>query len=103
MVRRNSTIEEDNSRAEIELGGTADRVAETAYDMLLLLDDSDMLLLLEDSETCIDDLEKARGRGIELMGSSKSCGPICCYCGIRLHPLSCPKALACRRMGSWWR
>lgn len=56
----------------------------TAYDMPLLPDDS---------ETCVGDVDKAlRGRGILLRRPNETCDVVYCYCGIRLHPLSCPEA-----------
>lgn len=77
--------------SDTALGRTTGRAAKTAYDMPLLPDDS---------ETCVDGLEKAlRGRGIELMGPNESCDPVLCYCGIRLHPLSCPEAFGVSEKG----
>ncbi|XP_050214676.1 uncharacterized GPI-anchored protein At4g28100 [Mercurialis annua] len=50
-------------------------------------------VLPDDSETCVDDLGKAlRERGIELGRANESCDTVYCYCGIRLHPLSCAQA-----------
>ncbi|KAL2478936.1 hypothetical protein Fot_47950 [Forsythia ovata] len=53
----------------------------------------DMPVLPDDSETCVDTLEKALGsRGIELTKPNETCDVVYCYCGIRLHPFSCPEA-----------
>ncbi|TMW99970.1 uncharacterized GPI-anchored protein At4g28100 isoform X2 [Solanum pennellii] len=55
----------------------------------------DMPVLPDDSETCVDSIEKALGnRGIELVKPNKTCDVFYCYCGIRLHPLSCPEAFS---------
>ncbi|CAK9177352.1 unnamed protein product [Ilex paraguariensis] len=53
----------------------------------------EMPLLPDDSETCVDSLEKAlENKGIELVKPNETCDVVYCYCGIRLHPLSCPDA-----------
>ncbi|XP_059642302.1 uncharacterized GPI-anchored protein At4g28100 [Cornus florida] len=53
----------------------------------------DLPLLPDDSETCVDSLQKALdNRGIELLNPNETCDVVYCYCGIRLHPLSCPEA-----------
>ncbi|XP_022850386.1 uncharacterized GPI-anchored protein At4g28100-like [Olea europaea var. sylvestris] len=53
----------------------------------------DMPVLPDDSETCVDTLEKALGsRGIELKKPNETCDVVYCYCGIRLHPFTCPEA-----------
>ncbi|CAI0400586.1 unnamed protein product [Linum tenue] len=55
----------------------------------------DMPLLPDDSETCVDALEKGlREKGIQLPRVNESCDAVYCYCGIRLHPLSCPEAFS---------
>lgn len=55
----------------------------------------DMPLLPDDSETCVNDLGKAlSGKGIELMKPNDTCDLVSCYCGIRLHPVSCPAAFS---------
>lgn len=55
----------------------------------------DLPLLPDDSETCIDSFQKALNeRGIELVKPNKTCEMVSCYCGITLHPLSCPEAFA---------
>ncbi|XP_016458182.1 putative GPI-anchored protein At4g28100 [Nicotiana tabacum] len=60
----------------------------------------DMPVLPDDSETCVDSLEKALGnRGIELVKPNETCDVVYCYCGIRLHPLSCPEAFAVNSQG----
>ncbi|XP_057515316.1 uncharacterized GPI-anchored protein At4g28100 [Amaranthus tricolor] len=53
----------------------------------------EMPLLPDDSETCIDDLEKAmENKGVKLVHPNSSCDVVYCYCGIRLHQLSCSQA-----------
>lgn len=60
----------------------------------------DMPLLPDDSETCVDDLGKAlRQRGIELVKPNETCDVVYCYCGIRLHPLTCPDAFSVNEDG----
>ncbi|TXG50838.1 hypothetical protein EZV62_023362 [Acer yangbiense] len=60
----------------------------------------DMPLLPDDSETCVDDLGKAlKQRGIELARPNQTCDMVYCFCGIRLHPLSCPEAFSVNRKG----
>ncbi|PON63685.1 GPI-anchored protein [Trema orientale] len=55
----------------------------------------DLPMLPDDSETCVGEVERAlRGRGIELAGPNETCDVVYCYCGIRLHPLSCPEAFS---------
>ncbi|KAM5570443.1 putative GPI-anchored protein [Rosa sericea] len=63
----------------------------TAYDPPLLPDDS---------ETCVQDLGKAlNAKGIELMKPNETCDMVYCYCGIRLHPLTCPEAFSVNQKG----
>ncbi|KGN51061.2 hypothetical protein Csa_023123 [Cucumis sativus] len=38
-------------------------------------------------------------RGIELMKPNETCDVVYCYCGIRLHPLSCPEAFSLNQNG----
>ncbi|EPS70389.1 hypothetical protein M569_04371 [Genlisea aurea] len=53
----------------------------------------DMPVLPDDSETCVETLEKALGdRDILLRRPNETCDVVYCYCGIRLHPFSCPEA-----------
>ncbi|XP_030535884.1 uncharacterized GPI-anchored protein At4g28100 [Rhodamnia argentea] len=60
----------------------------------------DMPLLPDDSETCVDGLGKAfRERGVELARPNETCDVVYCYCGIRLHPLSCPGAFSVTQRG----
>ncbi|KAF8399007.1 hypothetical protein HHK36_014874 [Tetracentron sinense] len=60
----------------------------------------DLPVLPGDSETCVDNLEKAlKGRGMELAGPNETCDMVYCYCGIRLHPLSCPEAFTASNEG----
>ncbi|KAH7528603.1 hypothetical protein FEM48_Zijuj05G0089500 [Ziziphus jujuba var. spinosa] len=55
----------------------------------------DMPLLPDDSETCVADLDKAlQAKGIELARPNETCDVVYCYCGIRLHPLSCQEAFS---------
>ncbi|KAJ7970287.1 GPI-anchored protein [Quillaja saponaria] len=61
----------------------------------------DMPLLPDDSETCVGDLDKAlKHRGIELIKPNETCDVVYCYCGIRLHPLSCPEAFSVTQNGT---
>ncbi|KAF7819956.1 putative GPI-anchored protein [Senna tora] len=63
-------------------------------------DNYDMPLLPDDSETCVSDLGKAlRGRGMDLFQPNESCDAVYCYCGIRLHPLSCPEVFSGKNGG----
>ncbi|XP_010487719.1 PREDICTED: uncharacterized GPI-anchored protein At4g28100-like [Camelina sativa] len=60
----------------------------------------DMPLLPDDSETCVDGLGKSlRQRGIELTRPNETCDVVYCYCGIRLHPLSCSEAFRVNEEG----
>lgn len=60
----------------------------------------DLPLLPDDSETCVYDLGKAvKERGIELVRPNETCDLLYCYCGIRLHPLSCPEAFSVNQNG----
>ncbi|KAL6552514.1 hypothetical protein OROHE_007878 [Orobanche hederae] len=53
----------------------------------------DMPVLPGDSETCVDTLEKAlSNRGVKLHNPNDTCDVVYCYCGIRLHPFSCPES-----------
>ncbi|KAJ1437808.1 putative GPI-anchored protein [Sesbania bispinosa] len=61
----------------------------------------DMPLLPDDSETCESDLGKAlKVRGIQLIQPNETCDVVYCYCGIRLHPLSCPEAFSVTPSGN---
>ncbi|KAL4280326.1 hypothetical protein GQ457_03G012710 [Hibiscus cannabinus] len=61
----------------------------------------DMPLLPDDSETCVDDLGKAlKQRGVELVKPNETCDAVYCYCGIRLHPFTCPDAFSVDRTGN---
>ncbi|TYI64113.1 hypothetical protein E1A91_D09G063700v1 [Gossypium mustelinum] len=61
----------------------------------------DMPLLPDDSETCVDDLGKAlKQRGVELSKPNETCDAVYCYCGIRLHPLTCPDAFSVDQKGN---
>ncbi|MBA0698042.1 hypothetical protein Goari_021552 [Gossypium aridum] len=61
----------------------------------------DMPLLPDDSETCVDDLGKAlKQRGVELAKPNETCDAVYCYCGIRLHPLTCPDAFSVDQKGN---
>ncbi|WCJ42055.1 hypothetical protein M5689_022883 [Euphorbia peplus] len=60
----------------------------------------DLPLLPDDSETCVDDLGKAlRAKGVELAKPNETCDVVYCYCGIRLHPLSCSDAFHVNQKG----
>ncbi|KAL9374983.1 hypothetical protein Peur_031862 [Populus x canadensis] len=60
----------------------------------------DMPLLPDDSETCVDGLSKGlKEKGIELFKPNETCDVVYCYCGIRLHPLSCPEAFSLNQKG----
>lgn len=60
----------------------------------------DLPLLPDDSETCVDDLGKAmKQRGIDLPRPNETCDVVYCYCGIRLHPLTCPEAFSLNPRG----
>ncbi|KAK8655931.1 hypothetical protein V6N13_108494 [Hibiscus sabdariffa] len=61
----------------------------------------DMPLLPDDSETCVDDLGKAlKQRGVELVKPNETCDAVYCYCGIRLHPFTCPDAFSVDQTGN---
>lgn len=63
---------------------SSSRSSTTSYDLPMLPDDS---------ETCVDGLEKAmRDKGVNLVRPNSSCDVVYCYCGIRLHQLSCNQA-----------
>ncbi|XLR18710.1 hypothetical protein S83_046631 [Arachis hypogaea] len=60
----------------------------------------EMPLLPDDSETCVNDLENAlKVRGIQLKRPNETCDVVFCFCGIRLHPLSCPDAFLVNENG----
>lgn len=53
----------------------------------------DLPMLPDDSETCLDGLQNALvNRGVELVKPNETCDLVYCFCGIRLHPFSCPEA-----------
>ena len=61
----------------------------------------DMPLLPDDSETCVSDLGKAlKVRGIQLVQPNETCDVVYCYCGIRLHPLTCTDSFSVTPSGS---
>jgi len=61
----------------------------------------DMPLLPDDSETCVSDLGKAlKVRGIHLVQPNETCDVVYCYCGIRLHPLTCTESFSITPSGS---
>ncbi|TKY44775.1 GPI-anchored protein [Spatholobus suberectus] len=63
-----------------------------AYDMMPVLPD--------DSETCVNELGKAlEVRGIELAKPNETCDVVFCFCGIRLHHLTCPDAFSVGQSG----
>ncbi|XP_047333072.1 uncharacterized GPI-anchored protein At4g28100 [Impatiens glandulifera] len=52
----------------------------------------DLPMLPDDSETCLDGLQNAlNNRGIDLVKPNETCDLVYCFCGIRLHPFSCPE------------
>ncbi|XLU30370.1 hypothetical protein S245_066436, partial [Arachis hypogaea] len=60
----------------------------------------EMPLLPDDSETCVNDLENTlKVRGIQLKRPNETCDVVFCFCGIRLHPLSCPDAFSVNENG----
>ncbi|XP_060169027.1 uncharacterized GPI-anchored protein At4g28100-like [Lycium barbarum] len=60
----------------------------------------EMPVLPDDSETCVSSFGKAlENRGIELVKSNETCDVVYCYCGIRLHPLSCPEEFVVNSRG----
>ncbi|KAL5545006.1 hypothetical protein UlMin_008790 [Ulmus minor] len=60
----------------------------------------DMPLLPDDTETCVAEVDKAlKGRGLELARPNETCDVVYCYCGIRLHPLTCPEAFSVNQKG----
>lgn len=64
----------------------------SVYDMMPLLPD--------DSETCVNELGKAlEVRGIELTKPNDTCDVVYCFCGIRLHHLTCPDAFSVSQNG----
>ncbi|KAK7364117.1 hypothetical protein VNO80_12522 [Phaseolus coccineus] len=64
----------------------------SVYDMMPLLPD--------DSETCVNELGKAlEVRGIELTKPNETCDVVYCFCGIRLHHLTCPDAFSVSQSG----
>lgn len=66
--------------------------ATSVYDMMPLLPD--------DSETCVNELGKAlEVRGIELTKPNDTCDVVYCFCGIRLHHLTCPDAFSVSQRG----
>lgn len=53
----------------------------------------DMPLLPDDSETYVSELGKAMPvKQVELPRPNSICDLAFCYCGIRLHPFTCPAA-----------
>lgn len=53
----------------------------------------DMPLLPDDTETCVAELGKAMAaKKVELPRPNSTCDLAYCYCGIRLHPFTCPAA-----------
>ncbi|KAG5009465.1 hypothetical protein JHK85_018512 [Glycine max] len=66
--------------------------ATSAYDMMPLLPD--------DSETCVNELGKALVvRGVELTKPNETCDVVYCFCGIRLHHLTCPDSFSVGQSG----
>lgn len=72
----------------------------TALGSLIHTTSSETPLLPDDSETCMNGLGKAlKVRGIEMVQPNETCDMVYCYCGIRLHPLSCPEAFKVTHSG----
>ncbi|KAK7380076.1 hypothetical protein VNO78_32454 [Psophocarpus tetragonolobus] len=66
--------------------------ATSAYDMMPVLPD--------DSETCVNELGKAfQVRGIQLSKPNDTCDMVYCFCGIRLHHLTCPDSFSVGQNG----
>ncbi|GAV66748.1 hypothetical protein CFOL_v3_10258 [Cephalotus follicularis] len=60
----------------------------------------DLPLLPDDSETCVSTLGKSLShRGIELAKPNETCDVVYCFCGIRLHPLSCSDSFSLNQEG----
>ncbi|XP_042500400.1 uncharacterized GPI-anchored protein At4g28100-like [Macadamia integrifolia] len=60
----------------------------------------DLPVLPDDSETCVGNLENAlQEKGIQLLQPNETCDLVCCYCGIRLQPFSCPEAFSVSKDG----
>ncbi|KAL1819864.1 hypothetical protein ACET3Z_014733 [Daucus carota] len=54
---------------------------------------SDLPMLPDESETCVKNLEKGlTNKGMKLVKPNETCDLVYCYCGITLHPLSCPES-----------
>lgn len=54
---------------------------------------SDLPMLPDESETCVKNLETGlRNKGMQLVKPNETCDLVYCYCGITLHPLSCPES-----------
>lgn len=83
--------------SETALGSRAGKVATAVAGHTVSYD---MPLLPDDSETCVADLDKAlKARGIELARPNETCDVVSCYCGIRLHPLTCSEAFSVTQNG----
>ncbi|RDX76155.1 putative GPI-anchored protein [Mucuna pruriens] len=80
------------SATALGIAGHSHGHATSAYDMMPLLPD--------DSETCVNELGKAlEVRGIELAKPNETCDVVYCFCGIRLHHLTCPDAFSVSQSG----
>ncbi|KAL8135112.1 putative GPI-anchored protein At4g28100 [Apium graveolens] len=54
---------------------------------------SHLPMLPDESETCVKNLEKGlKNKGMNLLKPNATCDLVYCYCGITLHPLSCPES-----------
>lgn len=52
---------------------------------------SDLPMLPDESQTCVKNVEKGlKNKGMKLVKPNETCDLVYCYCGITLHPLSCP-------------
>ena len=82
-----------HSHSHSNNGHGHDGHATSAYDMI-------MPLLPDDSETCVNELGKALElRGVELTKPNETCDVVYCFCGIRLHHLTCPDSFSVGQSG----
>ncbi|KAL9253452.1 putative GPI-anchored protein [Drosera capensis] len=68
-----------------------DGIGETKTTTTATATTMNMPMMPDDSETCVEAVEEGmREKGVVLGKVNGSCGLVYCYCGIRLHGLSCP-------------
>ncbi|KAL3639392.1 hypothetical protein CASFOL_017299 [Castilleja foliolosa] len=83
--------------AETGLGLTTTKTAKAPSSQTTPFDMPD---LPDDSETCVKNLGNALvDRGVVLQKPNETCDVVLCYCGIRLHPFSCPEAFRVNNQG----